>query len=393
MSLDLPTLMIMQSFAMACSGALLCFAWLQNRAATAWALWGVANIIAAAGIIALMFGATSHLIVFSAIGGFLMPTQSGLIWKAVRMLEWKRTPLRYALAGPLAAGLCGVFLPSSAASFPLATGAAYTLATTAVLWAGREERLAARWPLVILSGVHGTALLIGTYSTFTGSTGQDAVPAIMSLFGFIYFESIIFALGTSVFVFAFVNERNQAATRAAASKDPLTGIANRTAFLETAKQLLESCQRNQTPVSAIMFDLDRFKDINDKYGHSVGDAVLKKFCDAAIAALRDTDLFGRMGGEEFAAILPAASIEVSLLRAERIRLTFADECRFLRGHRINATVSGGVSASAEDDRTIDALLEEADAALYRAKAEGRNRIQRADEIHSDAVSADVPRVA
>jgi diguanylate cyclase (GGDEF)-like protein len=393
MSLDLPTLMIMQSFAMACSGALLCFAWLQNRAATAWALWGVANIIAAAGIIALMFGATSHLIVLSAIGGFLLSTQSGLIWKAARMLEWKRTPLGYALAGPLAAGLCGPFLQNSAASFPLAAGAAYTLATTAALWAGCEERLTARWPLIILTGVHGTALLIGTYSALTGSTGEDSVPALTSLFGFIYFESIIFALGTSIFVFAFVNERNQAATRAAASKDPLTGIANRTAFLETAKQLLEYCQRDHTPVAAIMFDLDCFKDINDKYGHSVGDAVLKKFCDAAIAALRDTDLFGRMGGEEFAAILPAASIEVSLLRAERIRLTFADECRFLRGHRINATVSGGVSASAEDDRTIDALLEEADAALYRAKAEGRNRIQRADEIHSDAVSADVPRVA
>jgi diguanylate cyclase (GGDEF)-like protein len=75
------------------------------------------------------------------------------------------------------------------------------------------------------------------------------------------------------------------------------------------------------------------------------------------------------------------------------RLTFADQCRFLRGHRINATVSGGVSVSAEGGRTLDTLLEEADAALYRAKAEGRNRIQRADEIHLDAVTSEVPRVA
>ena len=100
-----------------------------------------------------------------------------------------------------------------------------------------------------------------------------------------------------------------------------------------------------------------------------------------------------MGGEEFAALLPAATVEVTLLRAERIRLTFADECRFLRGHRINATVGGGVSVSGSDDRTLDALLEEADAALYRAKAEGRNRVVRTGENPPDLVIADVPRVA
>jgi len=142
-----------------------------------------------------------------------------------------------------------------------------------------------------------------------------------------------------------------------------------------------------------MFDLDHFKIVNDTYGHSVGDAVLKQFCDIVAGVLRSTDLFGRMGGEEFAVLLPAASIEVALLRAERIRLTFADECRFVRGHRVNATVSGGVSVSAEGGQTLDALLEEADVALYRAKAEGRNRVVRTSENLSDAVASDVPRVA
>jgi diguanylate cyclase (GGDEF)-like protein len=393
MSLDLPTLMIMQSFAMACSGALLCFAWMQNRSATVWGLWGIANIIAAAGIIALMLGATFHLVVWSTIGGCLMQAQAGLIWKAARLIEWKRTPLPIALAGSLLVGLGSPFLQSLTGLLALAGGAAYALATAAELWAGRQEQLTARWPLIVLSTVHGTALLIGTYSTLVGSTGEDSVPALMSLFGFIYFESIIFALGTSVFVFALVNERKEVAARAAASRDCLTGIANRAAFLETAKPVLESCRRSQTPVSVIMFDLDRFKEINDQYGHSLGDAVLKKFCDAATAALRQTDLFGRMGGEEFAAVLPAASIEVALLRAERIRLSFASDCQFVRGHRVNATVSGGVSVSIEGDRKLDALLEEADAALYRAKADGRNRVVRADENSSDAVAPEVPRVA
>jgi diguanylate cyclase (GGDEF)-like protein len=393
MSLDLPTLMIMQSFAMACSGALLCFAWMQNRRATVWGLWGIANIIAAMGIIALMLGATFHLVIWSTLGGCLLQTQAGLIWKAARLIEWKRTPLAMALAGPLLVGVGSPFLQSLTGLFALAGGAAYALATAAELWAGRQERLTARWPLVVLSAVHGTALLIGTYSTLIGSTGDDSVPALMSLFGFIYFESIIFALGTSVFVFALVNERKEVATRAAARTDSLTGIANRAAFIEAAKHVLEHCRRSQTPVSAIMFDLDHFKQINDKHGHSIGDAVLKQFCNTAIAALRQTDLFGRMGGEEFAAILPAASIEAALLRAERIRLSFADNCQFVRGHRVNATVSSGVSVSIKAKKHLDALLEKADAALYQAKTEGRNRVVRAGENAPDAVASDVSRVA
>jgi diguanylate cyclase (GGDEF)-like protein len=393
MTLDLPTLMVMQSFAMACSGALLCFAWMQNRTAIVLALWGMANIIAAMGIIALMLGATFHLVIWSMIGGCLMQTQAGLIWKAARLIEWKRTPLAFALAGPLLVGLSSPFLQSLTGLFSLVGGATYSLATATELWAGRQEHLTARWPLIVLLAVHGTALLIGTYSTLIGSTGEDSVPALMSLFGFIYFESTVFALGTSVFVFALVNERKEVATRAAARTDSLTGVANRAAFLEAAKRVLESCRRSQTPVAAIMFDLDHFKDINDKYGHSVGDAVLKRFCHSAVSALRPTDLFGRMGGEEFAAVLPTASIEVALLRAERIRLSFANDCQFVRGHRINATVSGGVSVSMKAAHNLDALLEEADAALYRAKAEGRNRVVRAGENPPDTVASDVPRVA
>jgi diguanylate cyclase (GGDEF)-like protein len=393
MSLDLPTLMIMQSFAMACSGALLCFAWMQNRTAIVRGLWGIAHIIGAAGIILLMLGATFHLFVWSTVGACLMQAQAGLIWKAARIFEWKRTPLAIALAGPLAVGLGSPLLQGLTAFLSLAGGAGYSLATAAELWAGRQERLTARWPLIVLTAAHGTALLIGAYSTLTGSTGEDSVPALMSLFGFIYFESIIFALGTSVFVFVLVNERKEAATKAAARTDSLTGIANRAAFLEAAKRVLAECRRSKTPVSAIMFDLDHFKQINDKHGHSVGDAVLKQFCNTAIAALRQTDLFGRMGGEEFAAILPSASIEAALLRAERIRLSFADNCQYVRGHRIDATVSGGVSVSIKAKKNLDALLEKADAALYRAKTEGRNRVVRAGESAPDAVAADVPRVA
>jgi hypothetical protein len=177
--------------------------------------------------------------------------QSSLVWKAARTIDSKPAPLAIALVGPAIVALSGGIpgIREFAGSLSLAMGAAYVLATATTLSLGRKERLAARLPLVILSVVHAAALLTGTYSTFTGSTAQDTVPPIASLFGFIYFESIIFALGTSVFILALVKERNEAAGRMAALIDPLTGIANRGGFMESAERVLQRCRRKSMPVS------------------------------------------------------------------------------------------------------------------------------------------------
>jgi len=287
----------------------------------------------------------------------------------------------------MVAGLAGGFpgLRDVAGSLSLTGGAVYSVAAAATLWLGRSERLAARWPLIILSAAHGAALLVGTYSTFVGSTGQDTVPSIASLFGFIYFESIVFTVATSVFILALVKERNEAISKAAARTDSLTGIANRVAFLEGAARVWERCRRDAVPVSVMMFDLDRFKAINDRHGHAVGDAVIRTFCEIAAAAMRPSDVFGRMGGEEFAAVLPGSSMEAACLRAERIRIAFAEDCRFVGGRHLNATVSGGVSVSVNAEHTLEALLESSDAALYAAKADGRNRIKRAELIEPEFV--------
>jgi diguanylate cyclase (GGDEF)-like protein len=395
MQLDLPTLMVMQSFATACAGAVLLVAWSQNRKIRALALWGIAHIIAAGGILSLMLGFTSHQPAWLAIGGILLPLQSGLIWKAARTIDSKPAPLFLALLGPAVVGLAGgvPVLQNAAGSLSLTVGAAYSLATAATFWLGRKERLAARLPLVILSAVHAAALLIGTYSTFSGSTGQDVVPSIASLFGFIYFESIIFALGTSVFILALVKERNEAAGLAAARTDSLTGIASRAAFLDSAERVLLRSRRDGAPVSVMMFDLDRFKAINDRHGHAVGDAVIRRFCEITTAALRPNEVFGRVGGEEFVVVLPGSSIEAACVRAERIRISFAEDCRFVRDRQVNATVSGGVSVSLKSEQTLEELLEYSDAALYGAKADGRNRIKRAEQPRPEGGIPNVFRVA
>ena len=395
MNLDLPTLMVMQSFALACAGAVMVFAWSQDRTVAVLALWGIANIVAAAGILSLMLGFTMHQPAWLAIGGILMPLQSGLMWKAARTFDAKPAPLYLTLLGPVIVGLAGAapVLKDVTGSLSLVAGALYAMALATTLWLGRKERLAARWPLIILSAAHAGALFIGTYSTFDGSTSQDAVPLVASLFGFIYFESIVFALGTSLFIYALVKERKEATGRMAALVDPLTGIANRAGFLENAERVLERCRRSGAPVSVTMFDLDRFKGVNDRHGHAIGDAVIRKFCEITTAALRPNDVFGRLGGEEFAVVLPGSSIEAAYARAERIRASFAENCQFIQERQVNATVSGGVSVSVNAEQTLDALLEDSDVALYGAKAEGRNRIKRVDQNMPEDGMSNVFRVA
>lgn len=395
MTLDLPTLMVMQSFAMACAGAVLIFAWLQNRPAWGLAIWGVAHLIAGVGIMALMLGATRQQPAWSAVGGVLLCSQSGLIWKAARDIDGKRTPLALSFLGAaliiIASGVPA--LRDFAGSVALAGGAVYTAATTANLWLGRRDRLIARRALIAFAAMHALALSVGTFSTLIGSTGQDTVPALMSLFGFVYFESIAFALGTAVFVLALIKERAEAASKAAARVDALTGVFNRSALFEKAERARQRCYRERSPLSVVMLDLDRFKSINDRYGHAIGDAVLRKFCEITSAALRPHDLFGRIGGEEFAVIMPGCSVEAAFARAERIRAAFVESCRSIGKHQVKATVSGGVAVSETAGEAIDILLEYADAALYEAKAEGRNRIKRAGQNIPDAMSSNVFRVA
>jgi diguanylate cyclase (GGDEF)-like protein len=396
MNLDLPTLMVMQSFALGCAGAVLLVIWSQQQKTPSLALWGVANVIAATGILSMMFGVTLRQPAWPIIGGILMVFQSGLMWKAARTFASKSAPLVVVFLGPAVVGLANVvpaFQGGVGAALSLIVGAGYFLAAATAFWLDRKEQLAARRPLIGLTIVQAGFYLIGACSTLSGATSQDGVPSIMSLYGLIYFESIVFALGSSVFIFALVKERSEAASMTAARTDSLTGIANRAAFLENAGRILERCRRDRAPVSVMTFDLDRFKAVNDRYGHAIGDAVIRKFCETVTAALRPNDVFGRMGGEEFAVVLPGSSIQAACARAERIRDSFAEDCRFVRNHQVNATVSGGVSVSVNAEETLDELLEYSDVALYSAKTEGRNRINRADQPKTEGGSSNVFRVA
>ena len=152
--------------------------------------------------------------------------------------------------------------------------------------------------------------------------------------------------------------------------DALTGIKNRRAIMEVLKYRIEQAQESKSPLSIAMFDIDRFKNINDTKGHVYGDMVIKKTVDAISGGIRGLDAVGRYGGEEFLLLLPNSSLESARIVCERIKSRI-EEIEFNDGTKI--TVSGGV-ALYQDEDIVD-FIDRADKKLYEAKRNGRNRIE------------------
>ena len=163
--------------------------------------------------------------------------------------------------------------------------------------------------------------------------------------------------------------------RRATACDHLTGLANRHAFFDAAAMELERMRRVPRPLSLILFDADHFKKINDQYGHPTGDAVLRELAVAMTATFRQIDVVARVGGEEFAILLPSTDLSGAMLVAERLRELVASQVLMIDGVEIKYTVSGGVATMHDNALGLDGLMKRADQALYAAKGRGRNCIE------------------
>ena len=174
-----------------------------------------------------------------------------------------------------------------------------------------------------------------------------------------------------------VEESNRALQRAA-TRDPLTDCLNRRAFAAVGVPTLQRARRQGgSPLSALLLDIDHFKSVNDRFGHAVGDRVIRAVADALGTGVRPMDVVSRHGGEEFAVLMPGCDAETAARAADRLRIEIAARCaRELSGEfpELAVTVSIGVSDTVIGGATLDALLDEADSALYQAKRGGRNRV-------------------
>ena len=378
MNLDVNTLFLVTIYVEAILGLLLLFAWVQNTAITAVAWWGFAHLLRAASVTLFgLYGSVSDLISIDLANALLF-TSFAVTWTGARLFDHRRVQPALLFAGA-AIWLIASRIPGFADSFDvrvlLSSGiiTAYTWATAFEFWRGRSEPLVSRWPAIFMLFAHGALYLLRTPLV-------ALLPISNQVFGSVWltvlsFEALLFTIAIAFILLAMAKERTEHRHKTAALVDPLTGISNRRAFLQDGEAHLRRHAAGPYPTAVMLLDLDNFKSINDRFGHAVGDRVLEIFADVSSGCLRRIDLFGRLGGEEFAALLRDTTRERAMAVAEQIRVSFADAAREVDGRTIAATVSIGIVISHDAVLGLSALLAQADHALYRAKDGGRDRVE------------------
>lgn len=185
--------------------------------------------------------------------------------------------------------------------------------------------------------------------------------------------AILPVIGTTGFLL-LCSDRIRRDWEHAASTDYLTGLANRRILADQGEQRLQRARQRGAGLALAVIDIDHFKSINDRYGHEIGDRVLRQVADQIAQACTPVDLAARQGGEEFALLLATGDLDSAWQRVETLRAAVAAEPLALGGEPIAVSVSIGLTLAGPEDATLDSLLRRADHALYAAKATGRNRV-------------------
>jgi diguanylate cyclase (GGDEF)-like protein len=380
MNLDINTLFMVTVYVEAILGLLLLFAWVQNAHVHAVAWWGFAHIVRAGSVTLFgMYGSVPDLISIDLANAMLF-TAFAVTWTGARVFDGKQVEPVYLVTGAVVWLLVcrlPVVTESVDARVLLASGiiTAYTWLTAYEFWCGRKEALVSRWPAIFMLFAHGALFLLRT-PLIAGLPWSPTNRVFGSVWlTVISFEALLFTISIAFILLAMAKERTELRHRTAAMVDPLTGIANRRSFLLEASALAKRHLGNPRQAAVMLIDLDHFKSINDRFGHAIGDRVLEKFAEIAQHSLRASDLIGRLGGEEFAAVLYDTPKDKAVAAAERLRLAFEHASQEVEGHAVCATMSIGIVHCETPLLDVPGLLAQADQALYFAKQRGRNRTE------------------
>lgn len=385
-SLDIGTLFVLATCVTVLLGLFLLFAWLQERL-TALAWWGFAYLIGGVSGAVWRLGDVLSPPLPAGIASVLLFVAVGMIWTAARLFHGRKVCWGAMCFGGviwLAACMVPAFNAAPASRIILSSiiVATYTFLIAAELWRERRKSVIRRWPALFVPMLHGAIFLFPVTLASLGvrslASGWLAVFAI---------EVVLYVVGAAFIVLVLAKDRSVHRYKLAAETDPLTGLLNRRGFFEAAASLAATNKPRLAPVSVLAFDLDKFKSINDRFGHETGDVVLTLFAKTTKKTMRAKDVVGRIGGEEFVAVLSGTLAE-ACIAAERVRAAFQAAALAPDSPQIPATVSIGV-ASGLPTVPIDVLIARADAMLYRAKDNGRNRVEPDQEF----VTAATPRPA
>jgi diguanylate cyclase (GGDEF)-like protein len=381
MNLDVNTLFLVTIYVEATLGLLLLFVWVQNTAIHAVAWWGFAHLLRAASVALFgLYGSVSDLISIDLANAVLF-TAFGLTWTGARIFDHRRPRLVLLFGGAIAwfvlsrvPALADSFNARVLLSSSIIT--CYTWATAYELWRGRAEPLVSRWPAIFILFAHGALYLLRTplaaMLPWLPAGNQVLESVWLSVLSF---EALLFTIAIAFIMLAMAKERTEHRHKTAALIDPLTGLANRRAFLQDGEAQLSRQITDPRPTAVMLLDLDHFKTINDRFGHAIGDRVLEIFADVASGCIRRMDLLGRLGGEEFATLLIDTTRERAQIVAEDIRARFAAAAREVDGRPVAGRVSIGIVISQDAVLDLTTLLAQADHALYRAKDNGRDCVE------------------
>ncbi len=381
MMIDDATLFFMLMATCLLVGMMLFLAWTRNRKEVAYLWWSAGFSVGAGGLglISLRGGLPDQISV--GLGTVLLLLGLGFCWAGARTFDH-----RPVVAWPVALGVLAwtavYFVPGVQAS-PAARSAVvstligfYSFAIAIEFWSGRREPLASRLPLAALCGLNGAVHFLRVATAWWEPQTSSTAGADL-WFSMLLFQPALIMVAGGIYAIGLGRDRTETELRRSASVDSLTQVLNRGAVLEQAEAMLARARTEGSSLAVLLFDLDRFKDINDTLGHHAGDMVLQRFAKVASGCLRGSDIIGRLGGEEFAAILPGVGPASAHAVAERVRREFSRERIERDGVVIPATVSVGVVALQDHYVELDQLLSLADRALYEAKRAGRDQVRNA----------------
>lgn len=359
-------------------GVLFLVFWISGRRANGFAWWSLALLLGGIAGATFMTRGFAPEFFTIGIGVAALIAAFDCCWQGARTFAGRR-PVHVTLVLPLL-WLAICFVPgfmenvgqrvivSSALVAPL------TALTAFEFWRGRGEALPSRWAVIILFTSVSLLFLTRIVLVDVAPFPFGALPADGASIAAFNLFLLLHTILICVLLVAMSKERLELEQRTQAQTDSLTGALNRLAFMTRGVRLVLRHQRRREPLCLLFIDLDHFKSLNDRHGHSGGDDVLVKFVAVVHDTIRPTDFLFRIGGEEFCCLLPYTHTEDARVVAERIRARIGAEAVSVAGTSVKFTVSIGIASTEAFGHDVDVLLRRADMAVYEAKRQGRNRV-------------------
>lgn len=386
-SLHAPTLSAMLTAVTGMTGLLLLISWLQNRGVRALLWWSCSNFAGGLGTALYVMRGVAPEMLTVVLANALIILAFSAAWAGFRLFCNRPLYPLAAFGPPLGVALLYQWAPFYD-SMQWRIGvvsvlpAAYSTAIAVDLWRLRGERLVSRYPAIGWALLHAAFFGARAPIAFFVQTPPSEIITLSPWFSVVTFEALLNVIAMGFLQIAMIRERAENYQRAAARTDLLTGAPNRRALMNDGERILAQAEEAGQPVCCLLMDIDHFKTINDRFGHAGGDAALIGVAAAMREHLRAGDMFARLGGEEFACLLPNTSVAVGTMVAEGLRARIAGLKLDAVDRDLRISISVGVACAPNAGGasvSLDALLREADRNLYEAKAAGRNRVSATKE--------------